>query len=143
MNKYVIIDYTYIYVAIIKIFSVLLLLLCLVNAQNWLYDTKRILLCFLSCILMPIIKKKIQAKKKNGIIPFFSGSHSFWWEVYKYHYFSFTVYSYFFLSTFKIFPLSLAQKFNYFVLWCGSLYVYSFWAFLNFLDLWVYHCYQS
>lgn len=71
MNKYVIIDYTYIYVAIIKIFSVLLLLLCLVNAQNWLYDTKRILLCFLSCILMPIIKKKIQAKKKMVSFHFF------------------------------------------------------------------------
>ena len=30
------------------------------------------------------------------------------------------------LSAFKISPLSLAQKFNYSVLSCGSLYVYSF-----------------
>lgn len=62
---------------------------------------------------MPIIKKNT-SKKKKGIIPFYSGSHSFW-------------------STFKIFPLSLAQKFDYSVLWCGSLYVYSFWASFEFL----------
>ena len=142
MNKYVIIDYTYIYVAIINFFSVLLLLLCLVNSQNWLCDTKRILLCFLSCILMPIIKKKYK-QKKNGIIPFSSGSHSFWWEVYKCHYFSFTVYSYFFSLLLRFAPYPWLRSW---IILCFGVVLYMFILFelfLNFLDLWVYHCQQS
>ena len=126
MNKYVIIDYTYIYVAIIKIFSVLLLLLCLVNTQNWLYDTKRILLCFLSCILMPIIKKNTSKKKKMVSFHFLlvhivSDEKSISIIIFLLLYIVI-----FFSLLLRFFPLFLAQKFNYSVLWCGSLYVYSF-----------------
>lgn len=122
MNKYVTI-YTHIFSCyFIKIFSVSLLLLCLVNSQDWLCDTKRILLCFLSCILMPIIKKYKQ--KKKGIIPFYSA-----------HIVSDL------LLRFSLIPGSEAWLFL-----CFGVVPYMFILFelsLNFLDLWAYHCHQQ